>query len=60
MRNHTLLLGAEGTVWGVGCCRHLVTERERERKRFYLLRIEVAQLHGVPWVLLVHPYLGVA
>jgi hypothetical protein len=34
--------------------------RERGRKRFYLLKIEEAQLRGVPWVLLVHPCLGVA
>jgi hypothetical protein len=35
-------------------------EREREKRRVYLLRIEVAQLRGVPWVLLIHPYFGVA
>jgi hypothetical protein len=34
-------------------------QRERGRKKFYLLRIEAVQLHGVPWVLLVHPCLGV-
>jgi hypothetical protein len=37
--------------------------RERERKReknLSSLRIESAQLRGVPWVLDVHPCLGVA
>jgi hypothetical protein len=59
MRNRTLLLGAEGTVLITDYCRCLVTEREGEG-RVYLLRIEAAQLHDVPWVLLVHPYFGVA
>jgi hypothetical protein len=60
MRNHTLLLGAKGKMLSVDCCRRLVTERERGRKEsLSLLRIEAAQLRGVPWVLLIHPYFGV-
>jgi hypothetical protein len=60
MRNRTFLLGAKGIVLGADCCRCLVTELEREKRGFYPLRIEVAQLRGVPWVLLIHPCLGVA
>jgi hypothetical protein len=30
VRNCTLLLGAEGTMLSVDCCRRLVTEREGE------------------------------
>jgi hypothetical protein len=60
MRNRTLLLGAEGIVLGTNCCRRLVSEREREKRGFYPLRIEAAQLRYIPWVLLVHPCLEVA
>jgi hypothetical protein len=35
--------------------------REREGKEsITLLRVEAAQLHDVPWVLLIQPYFGVA
>jgi hypothetical protein len=34
--------------------------RERGGEFLSLLRIEAAQLRGVPWVLLVHPCFGVA
>jgi hypothetical protein len=55
----TLLLGAKGTMLSVDCCGRLVTEREGE-ELLSLLRVEAAQLRGVPWVLLVHPCFGVA
>jgi hypothetical protein len=41
----------------------MLSYRKREGKRgknLSSLRIESAQLRGVPWVLEVHPYLGVA
>jgi hypothetical protein len=44
----------------VDCCQHLVTERRGGEKDLSLLRVEEAQLCGIPWVLLVHPHFGVA
>jgi hypothetical protein len=52
-------MGAEGTMLSVDCCQRLVTER-RGKESLSLLRVEVAQLRDVPWVLLVHPHFGVA
>jgi hypothetical protein len=60
-----LLLGAEGAMIERGLLPTVsYRERERERgkkgKKLSSLRIELAQLRGVPWVLDVHPCLGVA
>jgi hypothetical protein len=60
MRNHTLLLGAEGAMVERGLLPTL-NYRERERKgNLSILRIESAQLRGVPWVFDVHPCFGIA
>jgi hypothetical protein len=57
------LLGAEGAMVERGLLPTLSyrgRERERERESLSALRIEPAQLCGVPRVLDVHPCLGVA
>jgi hypothetical protein len=60
MRNHTLLLGTKGIVVERGLL-PMLNYRERERKgNLSVLKIESAQLRGVPWVFDVHPYFRVA
>jgi hypothetical protein len=55
------LLGAKGAIVERGLLPTLsYTGRKRERKNLPILRIESAQLRGVPRVLDVRPCLGVA
>jgi hypothetical protein len=54
-----LLLGAKGAIVERGLLPTLsYTGRKRERKNLPILRIESAQLRGVPRVLDVRPVLG--
>jgi hypothetical protein len=60
MKNHTLLLGAEGAMFECGLLPTLSYREKGKGKNLSTLRIELAQLHGVPWVLDIHPCFGVA
>jgi hypothetical protein len=59
MRNHTLLLGAEGAMVERGLLPMLSYREKEGKENLSVLRIESAQLHGVPWVFDVHPCFGV-
>jgi hypothetical protein len=54
------LLGAEGAMVGHGLLPTLGYREKERRGNLSALRIESVQLRGVPWVLNVHPCLGVA
>jgi hypothetical protein len=58
--SHFYCLAPKARWLSVVCCQRLVTQGEREGESLSALRVESAQLHGVPWVIDVHPYLGVA
>jgi hypothetical protein len=54
------LLGAEGAMVERGVLPMLSYRERGRRENLSALRIESAQLHGVPWVFDVHPCFGVA
>jgi hypothetical protein len=60
MRNHTLLLDAEGAMIERGLLPTLSYREKGKRENLSALRIELAQLRSVPWVLDIHPCFGVA
>jgi hypothetical protein len=60
MKNHTLLLGAEGAMFERGLLPTLSDPEKGKGKNLSALRIESAQLRGVPCVFDIRPCFGVA